>query len=98
MLSELWPEYKFSDIFSIFGVTLNHVMRDSGLLDTLQFNHPGCFSVKELDTKVTSGESSKDKYNVSYDHYLNHAHVATFNFMLELCKKEQLHCTYSFEK
>jgi len=58
MVSELWPCTKSSDSFSIVGVILYHVMMDSGLLDTLQFNQPGCFSIKELDTKVTSGESS----------------------------------------
>ena len=57
MLSELWPGTKPLVMFSLFGVILYHVMMDSGLLETLQFNQPGCCSTNVLDTKVTSGES-----------------------------------------
>jgi len=59
IVSELWPCTKSSDIFFIFGVILYHVIMDSGLLDTLQFNQPGWCSIKALDSKVTSGESSR---------------------------------------
>jgi len=61
MLSELWPGTKPSDIFSIFGAILYHVMVDSGLLETLQFNQPAVISTNTLDKKVTSGESSRYK-------------------------------------
>jgi len=73
MVSELWPCTKSSDIFSVFGVILYHVIIDSGLLDTLQFNHPGCLSTNELDTNTTLGESWKSK-SCMYQ-FQNHAYV-----------------------
>jgi len=93
IVRKLWPEVKPSDIFSMFGVILYHVIWDRGMLDTLQFNQPGCFSTNELVAKVTSGESLtwqninnvsclQYQHHVCVEHYILSSKKVTFTFYI----------------
>jgi len=56
----------FSLITVGFGVTLYHVMFDSGLLDTLQLSQPGSVAVGWLVLRATSGASEISALEKAY--------------------------------